>query len=44
MNDIYRVSREGGTPMTVSDDRYLTEYFAAPSPSGPIPYSSAAAL
>ncbi len=34
MNDIYRVSREGGTPMPVSDDRYTTEYFAAPAPDG----------
>ena len=34
MNDIYRVSREGGTPMQVSADRYTTEYFAAPAPDG----------
>ena len=34
MNDIYRVSREGGTPMQVTADRYTTEYFAAPSPDG----------
>ena len=34
MTDIFRVSREGGTPMTVSDDRYLMEYFAAPAPDG----------
>jgi Tol biopolymer transport system component len=30
MNDIFRVSPEGGTPMTVSADRYTNEFFAAP--------------
>lgn len=34
MNDIFRVSPEGGTPMQVSGDRYANEYFAAPSPDG----------
>ena len=34
MNDVYRVSREGGTPMPVGADRYTTEYFAAPAPGG----------
>lgn len=34
MNDIYRVRSTGGTPMAVSADRYLNEYFAAPSPDG----------
>jgi tricorn protease len=34
MNDIYRVSAEGGTPMQVSADRYVAEFFAAPSPDG----------
>ncbi|HEY9233129.1 MAG TPA: LpqB family beta-propeller domain-containing protein, partial [Blastocatellia bacterium] len=34
MNDIYRVSAEGGTPMPVSADRYANEYWAAPSPDG----------
>ncbi len=33
-NDLYRVSADGGTPMPVSDDRYLSEYWAAPSPDG----------
>ncbi len=33
-NDIFRVSAEGGTPMTVSGDRYVNEYWAAPSPDG----------
>jgi len=32
--DIYRVSSEGGTPMPVSAERYLSEYQAAPSPDG----------
>jgi Tol biopolymer transport system component/C-terminal processing protease CtpA/Prc len=34
MNDIFRVSADGGTPMTVSADRYTSEFFAAPSPDG----------
>ncbi|MEO8218398.1 MAG: peptidase S41, partial [Acidobacteriota bacterium] len=34
MNDIYRVSAGGGTPMAVSADRYVNEYFSAPSPDG----------
>ncbi len=34
MEDIYRVSVSGGTPMLVASDRYLTEYFAAPAPDG----------
>jgi Tol biopolymer transport system component/C-terminal processing protease CtpA/Prc len=34
MNDIFRVSAEGGTPMAVSADRYTGEFFAAPSPDG----------
>ncbi len=34
MNDIYRVAVEGGTPMPVSADRYVNEYFAAPAPDG----------
>ncbi|MDX6270636.1 MAG: tricorn protease, partial [Acidobacteriota bacterium] len=32
MNDIFRVSPEGGTPMQVSADRYTNEFFSAPSP------------
>src|SRR5208282_2365460 len=32
MNDIYRVSVTGGTPMAVSADVYANEFFAAPSP------------
>ena len=34
MNDIYRVPVTGGTPMTVSADRYTSEFFSAPSPDG----------
>ena len=34
MNDIYRVSAAGGTPLAVSADRYTSEFFAAPSPDG----------
>jgi tricorn protease len=34
MNDIYRVSVEGGTPMPVSAQMYENEYFSAPSPDG----------
>ncbi len=34
MNDIFRVSVDGGTPMTVSADRYVNEFGAAASPDG----------
>jgi len=34
MRDIYRVKVEGGTPMPVSNSRYMTEFWAAPSPDG----------
>jgi tricorn protease len=34
MADVYRVSPEGGTPMLVAADRFASEYWAAPSPSG----------
>lgn len=34
MNDVYRVSLEGGTPMQVSNDRYTSEFFSAPAPDG----------
>jgi Tol biopolymer transport system component/C-terminal processing protease CtpA/Prc len=34
MNDVYRVSADGGTPMQVCGDRYASEYFSAPSPDG----------
>ncbi|HEY1336947.1 MAG TPA: S41 family peptidase [Bryobacteraceae bacterium] len=34
MSDVYRISRDGGTPMQVTADRYTTEYFSALSPAG----------
>jgi Tol biopolymer transport system component/C-terminal processing protease CtpA/Prc len=34
MNDVFRVSVEGGTPMPVAADRYVNEFFSAPSPDG----------
>jgi Tol biopolymer transport system component/C-terminal processing protease CtpA/Prc len=34
MNDLFRVSADGGTPMQISADRYANEYWAAPSPDG----------
>src|SRR5829696_5225286 len=34
LNDLYRVSVNGGTPMSVSADRYTNEFFGAPSPDG----------
>jgi tricorn protease len=34
MLDVYRVGVDGGTPMPVAADRYTTEYFGAPAPSG----------
>ncbi|MEZ0540279.1 S41 family peptidase [Fibrella arboris] len=34
MNDIYRVSVSGGTPMPVTADRYASEFFGTPSPDG----------
>jgi Tol biopolymer transport system component len=35
MNDIFRVSAAGGTPMAVSADRFTQEYWSAPSPADP---------
>lgn len=32
MRDVYRVQAGGGTPMLVSDQRYVSEYHPAPSP------------
>jgi Tol biopolymer transport system component/C-terminal processing protease CtpA/Prc len=34
LNDLFRVSANGGTPMPVSADRYTNEFFCAPSPDG----------
>ncbi|MEO8372455.1 MAG: peptidase S41, partial [Candidatus Solibacter sp.] len=34
MNDVFRVNAEGGMPVPVTADRYVTEFFSAPSPDG----------
>jgi tricorn protease len=34
MQDVYRVSSSGGTPMAVAADRYASEFFGTPSPDG----------
>lgn len=34
MNDVYRVPVTGGTPMTVSDDRFVNEFGVAAAPDG----------
>ena len=34
LNDLYRVSVSGGTPMQLSADRYTNEFYSAPSPDG----------
>lgn len=34
MNDVYRISVEGGTPMPVTAQLYENQYFSAPSPDG----------
>lgn len=34
LNDLFRVSVNGGTPTQVSADRYTNEFFGAPSPDG----------
>lgn len=34
LNDVFRVSATGGTPMQVSADRYTNEFYSAPSPDG----------
>src|ERR1035437_7123942 len=34
MNDIFRISAEGGMPVAVTADRYVNEFFSAPSPDG----------
>jgi tricorn protease len=33
-NDIFRVSAEGGTPLEVSGEIFVNEYYGAPSPDG----------
>jgi Tol biopolymer transport system component/C-terminal processing protease CtpA/Prc len=34
MNDVYRVSVDGGTPLEVAADRYTNEYFSSAAPDG----------
>src|SRR5688500_2062758 len=34
MNDVFRVSIDGGTPMPVTSERYTNEFFSAMSPDG----------
>lgn len=34
MRDVFRVKASGGTPMLVSDNRYVSEFHPAPSPDG----------
>ena len=34
LNDLFRVSPNGGTPMMVSSDRYTNEFYGVPSPDG----------
>jgi Tol biopolymer transport system component/C-terminal processing protease CtpA/Prc len=34
MNDVFRVSIDGGTPMPVTNERYTNEFFSALSPDG----------
>ena len=34
MNDVFRVSVDGGAPMPVTNERYTNEYFSAQSPDG----------
>jgi Tol biopolymer transport system component/C-terminal processing protease CtpA/Prc len=34
MNDVFRVSSSGGTPMAVAGDRYVNEYWSSESPNG----------
>jgi tricorn protease len=40
MNDIFRVSSSGGTPMPVSSDRYSSEFWSTPLNDGSIIFSA----
>jgi len=40
MNDIFRVSAQGGTPMAVSSDRYTNEFWSTPLADGSILFSA----
>ena len=42
MNDVYRVSADGGTPMEVAADRYTNEYFSSAAPDGTLAISARA--
>lgn len=42
MNDVFRVSADGGTPMEVAADRYTNEYFSAAAPDGTLAISARA--
>jgi hypothetical protein len=42
MNDAYRVSADGGTPMEVAADRYTNEYFSSAAPDGTLAISARA--
>lgn len=34
MSDVFRINSNGGTPQQFSNDRYTSEFYAAPSPDG----------
>jgi tricorn protease len=40
MNDIFRISATGGTPMQVSADRYTNEFWSSPLADGSIVFSA----
>jgi tricorn protease len=40
LNDPYRISPNGGTPMMVSADRYTNEFFCAPAPGKTLAFSA----
>jgi Tol biopolymer transport system component/C-terminal processing protease CtpA/Prc len=42
MNDVFRVSADGGTPMEVAADRYTNEYFSSAAPDGTLAISARA--
>ena len=34
MNDVYKIAADGGTPMPITADGYVSEFFGTPSPDG----------
>ncbi|HXR97199.1 MAG TPA: S41 family peptidase [Terriglobales bacterium] len=38
MNDIYRMRISGGTPLPVTSERYVNEFYAAPAPDGSLAF------